>query len=728
MKGKSIINMAKMKEKFFGRKQKVVADTKKAKVKAKKEAERIKQDADAYKNETKNLKKKSSMGVKLIVGFLVPVVFVIALGIVSYQKASNGIISNYEKSTKQSLDLTTQYIEFGLNSVESAAIQFEFEDITTKYFLNYIGTDKSEIQNIYTTLFNEMHSKKVSDDFIEDIHMLSDVVTPISSTGAKIENSYSNFLNSKEATQMMATTQKSGWFGYCDEMDTMFKTYPEKYALRYMRKFATSNAAIVIDVNAETIKTIIENLNFGPKSYVAIITQDGREIHVGNESEEAIFTGEKFYQKVAESEDKSNRSYVDYKGTQYMYMYSKIAETGATICALIPKSEIIAQAVGIKKITTVIVIIASLIALVLGVLITLGISKEISHIIKNLKKVAEGDLTVKFTTRRKDEFLILAKNAQEMTDSMKSLIHKTKDLSSIVSESSVQVTDSANTFTEATREISTAIDEIEQGVNQQACDSTNCLQQMDTLSKKIENVSQNTNEMASIAKDTRDAVNIGTSKMKELDVRTESTNNVINKVVMEIAELEEKSKTIGDIVSVINDIAEQTNLLSLNASIEAARAGEAGRGFAVVADEIRKLADQSAHSATQIHNIINEIQGSVQATVSHVTIAGDGMKQQKVAVDDTERTFADINERVERLVDNINVIANSIADIEGARASTLLAIESISAVSEENAAASTAVNDTAKNQLQQVERLGQAARSLDLNAKELVDAVEQFKI
>lgn len=712
--------------------KKVIEDTnqarKKAKKEAKKEAERLRKEAKDYKSETKDMKRKSSIGSKLIVGFLVPVMFVIALGVISYNKASDGIISNYEKASKQTLDLTTQYIEFGLNSIESTAIQFEFEETTTKYFLNYVGSDKAELQSVYTTLFNQMHSKKVSDEFIQDIHIVSDEVTPISSSGIKTTDSYSNLMNSEEGIQMMESTQKSGWFGFCDGVDTTFKINQDNYAMRFMRKFATANAAIVIDVKAATIDSILENLDFGEDSYVALVTGDGREIHLDDTITEPIFVEEKFYTDKLESGEVSGSEYVTYHGQDYMYMYSKVGETGASICALMPKHVITAQAEGIKDITVIIVVISCIVALSLGLLITLGISKEIAHIIKNLKLVASGDLTVKFHTRRKDEFLILANNIQEMTDSMKGLINKTKDLSNTVSDSSMQVTSSANTFTEATREISAAIDEIEQGVNQQANDSENCLQQMDKLSQKIENVSQNTLEMESIARNTKIAVVSGADIMKELEVKTDTTNTVINQVVEEIATLETKSIAIGNIVSVINDIAEQTNLLSLNASIEAARAGDAGRGFAVVADEIRKLADQSAKSVAQIHNIISEIQNSVQTTVQHVRAAGEGMKQQKVAVDDTEKTFEDINHRVEQLVDNINTITSSIDEIESARVSTLLAIESISAVSEENAAASTAVNETSKEQLKQVEMLGQAAQALDGNAKELVDAVQQFRI
>lgn len=698
-----------------------------ARKEAKREALRIKKEKKNYKKATKDMK-KTSIGFKLIIGFLVPVLFVIALGVISYKKASNGIINSYEKASMQTLVLTTQYIEFGLKSIESTAIQLEYEDTTTKYFVDYAKLDKSEIRGIYNTIFGEMHSKMVADEFVNNIHMLSDVVTPISSSGKNATNSYSSLINSEEGKQMLDTNQKSGWFGYCDAVDSTFSTSPDDYAMRYMRKLQSADAAIVIDVSAASINSILESLDFGKDSYVAVVTEDGREIQLDASVDEPIFLNEKFYLNKLESGQASGSEYVNYNGEDYMYMYSKIGETGTTICALMPKDVITAQAENIKDITIVIVVIACIVALSLGLLITFGISKEIARIIKKLKLVASGNLTVKFNTKRKDEFLILTQNIQEMIDSMKALINKTKELSNTVSDSSMQVTSSANTFTEATREISAAIDEIEQGVNQQANDSENCLQQMDKLSKKIENVSQKTLEMDTIAQETKVAVVSGTDKMKELEIKTDSTNSVINQVVEEIVTLEKKSIAIGNIISVINDIAEQTNLLSLNASIEAARAGEAGRGFAVVADEIRKLADQSANSVAQIHNIISEIQNSVQITVEHVKAAGDGMKQQKTAVDVTEQTFHDINLHVEQLVDNIKTITNSISEIESARVNTLLAIESISAVSEENAAASTAVNETSKEQLKQVDMLDQAANSLDINARELVEAVRQFNV
>jgi methyl-accepting chemotaxis protein len=270
--------------------------------------------------------------------------------------------------------------------------------------------------------------------------------------------------------------------------------------------------------------------------------------------------------------------------------------------------------------------------------------------------------------------------------------------------------------------------EIEQGVNQQALEAEQCLIQMDTLSKKIELVSDNTKEIGQIADNTKQRVGEGTVISDELNKQTSSTISTTIGIIQEIEKLAEKSSAINNIINVINDIANQTNLLSLNASIEASRAGEFGRGFAVVASEIRNLAEQSKSSVNDIKLIIDDILEDTISVVETAKNAENALKLQESAVNNTIDSFKDINESVEKLVVYLKQISDNVDSIDETRVITLASIENISAVLEEIAAASNNVSQTSDEQLHSVETLNKSAVRLDTHAANLARETEKFKV
>ena len=311
---------------------------------------------------------------------------------------------------------------------------------------------------------------------------------------------------------------------------------------------------------------------------------------------------------------------------------------------------------------------------------------------------------------------------------VKRLIDKTQMLSRKVDDSIETVTINAKELLSGTKEITMAIEEIEHGVVQQAEDSEECLRQMDNLSEKINIVSENSEHIAKIADETNSIVESGMDSITELRSNVESTTQITTQVIREINALKESSMAIGRIIDAINEIADQTNLLSLNASIEAARAGEAGRGFSVVADEIRKLADQSVASVNEIRAIVDDINIKTNDTVNIAKKAEDVVEVQSRSLSNAEQVFNQIQSKFDLLINDLDEITSGISIIADAKSQTIDSIQSISAVSQQTAAASEEVTETANRQLEQVEKLNTAASDLNDNSAELSEAIDRKSV
>ena len=206
----------------------------------------------------------------------------------------------------------------------------------------------------------------------------------------------------------------------------------------------------------------------------------------------------------------------------------------------------------------------------------------------------------------------------------------------------------------------------------------------------------------------------GVSKTDQAAQSIETMHQAIEDAAKVIHSLDERSNTVGSVLSVIKGIAEQTNLLALNAAIEAARAGESGRGFAVVADEVRTLSKRTADSTQEIERMIAQLQSEARHAVESMnnaqSTANEGMSRVKEAAD-ALYSMTDQVARMNRLSEETLKLMQ-----EQVRVGTEVngKVESIRDLSVQSA-------DTAKDAVQ-------VANDLAALATELSHLVKQFKL
>ena len=345
---------------------------------------------------------------------------------------------------------------------------------------------------------------------------------------------------------------------------------------------------------------------------------------------------------------------------------------------------------------------------ILQVILYFGISWLISRMMRPTQELqsamqamqTSGDLTRRVVVRSQDEIGKTAQAFNALIEGFAGIIR--------------QVVSGATTVSNTAAQLAVSSGKISQGSQAQSEAAASTAAAVEQITVSINSVAANTEDVRKLSDQSLNQTQQGNQSVTEMIAEINRVQEAVNQIAGSIKEFVDSTRAITGMTQQVKDIADQTNLLALNAAIEAARAGEQGRGFAVVADEVRKLAEKSARSASEIDKVTNSLNQKSTSVEEAVQAGLHSLQATQEQVGRVSAVLTEAGEAVSKSSNGVSDIAASVNEQSLASSEIARNIEKIAQMSEESNAA--------------VKSNSRDIQGLEALAKDLQAAVSRFKI